>query len=102
MAKKKKAKSGYDRLVEDVSSIVRGFQPILKQAEKLGIFLGDRELLDCKKCGLEEDVTTDGVLIVTNRRDRTADTRLRFKELKKRPSYFKCPGCKTPIRVKKR
>lgn len=57
----------------------------------MGYFDHSRELLDCAQCGLEEDVTPDGLLITTTREDRDHDSTLRFIEL---PSgMWKCPQC---------
>ncbi len=34
-----------------------------KRAKALGVFANDRELLECPRCGLMEDVTSIGLLI---------------------------------------
>lgn len=89
---------GYKELKKSIFSLVKEFEPIMQQAEKLGIFLGDRELLTCKRCGLEEDVLSDGRLIV-KRIKGGKDTGLRFQPLGRSEKKFKCPLCKSRIDV---
>jgi predicted RNA-binding Zn-ribbon protein involved in translation (DUF1610 family) len=62
-----------------------------KQARSLDIFANDRELLECPKCGLLEDVTINGLLITYRPLDEAKDTELRFKELSQ--GRFRCPAC---------
>jgi hypothetical protein len=62
-----------------------------EQARSLGLFTGDRELLECRKCGLLEDVTATGQLITCRLPALGRDTGLRFKELPK--NRFRCPVC---------
>ena len=51
------------------------------QAEALGLFVGDRELLDCPDCGLCEDVTAEGLLITSRELQLPPiDTGLRFRQ----------------------
>jgi predicted RNA-binding Zn-ribbon protein involved in translation (DUF1610 family) len=77
------------RLAED---LVR----IKKQAANLGVFTNDRELLECPKCGLMEDVTHNGFLITHKRIRRNAkDSGLRFKEVD--GTTFRCPSCGTLV-----
>jgi len=65
-----------------------------EQARSAGMFAGDRELLECPKCGLPEDVTFTGQLITCRpgaEGPEGEDTGLRFQEL---PRYcFRCPAC---------
>jgi hypothetical protein len=65
---------------------------IHQQAEIAGLFIGDRELLDCKHCGMHEDVLIDGRL-VTYQADAVdpADSGLRFAAADE--SNFFCPQC---------
>ena len=51
-----------------------------EQARSLGLFLEDRELLECPKCGLLEDVTIGGILITYMPSAEEKDTGLRFEE----------------------
>ena len=65
-----------------------------EQARSLGIFVGDRELLECPRCGLLEDVTFTGRLITCRpsaEGPNTEDTGLRFEELPQ--NRFRCPAC---------
>jgi len=62
-----------------------------EQARSLGLFPGDRELLDCPKCGLLEDVLAGGKLITYRPGAEGEDTGLRFEELAE--SEFRCPAC---------
>lgn len=64
------------------------------EAEKLGLFLYDREPLTCPKCGLREDVTFEGYLLVTRPGARERDTGLRF-EANEKTLRARCPACKT-------
>ncbi len=69
---------------------------VTKNAHSLGIFVGDRELLVCPRCGLMEDVLADGRLITCHAAGE-ADTGLRFAENRRRDGRFICPGCRTVI-----
>lgn len=67
-------------------------QKIHQQCEITSIFVGDRELLDCARCGLQEDVLIDGRL-VTYQVDAAdaADSGLRFAAAG--DGHFVCPQC---------
>lgn len=62
-----------------------------KQAEALGMFTHDRELLRCDGCGLMEDVSHTGMLITCRDPDLGTDTGLRF--VKEAEGSFRCPSC---------
>jgi rubredoxin len=67
---------------------------VQEQARSLGIFVGDRELLECPQCGLMEDVIFTGQLITCRpsaESPDTEDTGLRFEELPQ--NRFRCPAC---------
>jgi len=66
------------------------------KARALGLFTNDRELLECHKCGLLEDVTINGLLITCRAPDFDQDTGLRFEELPQ--NRFRCPLCGSMIR----
>ena len=70
-----------------------------KKAASLGLFTGDRELLSCPRCGLEEDVEAGGRLIVRWSVEKT-DTRLRFEPLGRSKRFFRCPACRSRIRAR--
>lgn len=67
-----------------------------KTARGLGIFVDDRELLACSKCGLMEDVLFDGRL-VTCREAGGTDTGLRFTGQPRADGRFTCPECGTVL-----
>ena len=67
-----------------------------KTARGLGIFVDDRELLACSKCGLMEDVLFDGRLVTCHKAGGT-DTRLRFTEQPRAGGRFICPECGTVL-----
>ena len=62
-----------------------------EQARSLGLFPGDRELIECPKCGLLEDVLIGGELITYHPDANGQDTGLRFDELAE--GTFNCPAC---------
>lgn len=68
-----------------------------KRAKTLGIFANDRELLECPRCGLMEDVTSDGLLITCRATALGEDTSLRFVELAEQ--IFRCPSCAQRVGV---
>ena len=71
---------------------------IKKRASQLGMFTNDRELLECTKCGLAEDVTSDGFLITYRGHSlRPRDSGLRFDELS--GQRFRCPSCGVLIKA---
>jgi hypothetical protein len=69
---------------------------VQEQARSLGLFAGDRDLLECRKCGLLEDVTATGQLITCRLQALGRDTGFRFKELPQ--NRFRCPACDSIIR----
>lgn len=71
---------------------VRQLQEAKRQARALGLFTDDRVLLECPFCGLWEDVTAEGVLVVYQKdAPLQEDSGLRFKEVDER--HFVCPAC---------
>lgn len=77
-------------------AVVAQFQALRRQGEALGLFMEDRDLLECPSCGLQEDVAADGRLITHDRETPDApDTWLRFTELP--DGQFACPRCHTVI-----
>ncbi len=81
----------------DIKSLAQEITKIKKQADELGLFTHDRDLLECKFCGLMEDVTFEGILITYfNKEDieyhKMKDTGKRFIETND-PNIFICPEC---------
>jgi hypothetical protein len=63
----------------DLRDLCQQLQRIRQQAEAVGLFIDDRELLRCSGCGLQEDVLSDGRLVTyqVNAED-ASDSGLRF------------------------
>ena len=70
-----------------------------KQAEKVGMFTHDRDILVCKRCRLYEDVEASGLLVVTRGRGKK-DTGLRFRPVGRSGEYLRCPSCHAKIKVR--
>jgi len=68
---------------------------IREEAKKLGMFTDDRELLECPKCGLWEDVDINGRLFTTFKDSPDEDMGLAFKEVG--DDSFSCPNCEEVI-----
>ena len=80
--------SSSDKLFKVVKQLVK----VKEEARALGIFVDDRELLECKKCGLMEDVDINGRLLTVFEKEPSKDTGLRFEEMKNSKT-FRCPNC---------
>ena len=86
-----------DRLFEDISQLAEALVQVRVQAEAVGVFTGERGLLECKRCGLREDVLAGGILIVVTAERPRRDTRLRFTAASSEPAQFACPRCGAPV-----
>jgi len=76
--------------------LCRELRHLQDEAEALGLFAGDRDLLDCPTCGLFEDVTAEGLLITSRQLAHPPlDTGLRFHEGS--ANTFQCPACSRAI-----
>jgi len=83
-------------LVRSAGRIAAQLRDVREQAEALGIFCADRELLECPSCGLVEDVACDGRLMTYKPSDGAiADTGLRFEEADE--CRYRCPECGTLV-----
>ncbi len=83
--------------VSNLMPLVRRLVKVKKQAEAIGLFTHDRELLECP-CGLIEDVAFDGSLFTYDKKDHAfKDTGLRF--VKVNENTFCCPVCKTKLKA---
>lgn len=91
---KKKSDSRYESIIE-LAARIKGLQ---LKAEELGLFFNNRELLECRKCGLIEDVTIEGRLITYNRYDIVADIGLSFESCEK--DKYLCPVCGSKVSEK--
>ncbi len=81
-----------DKISANLAHLCEKLQELQAYASSLGIFTNDRELLTCPACGLQEDVTIEGMLITHNcEYPDASDSGLRFTEL--RADLFACPNC---------
>ena len=83
-------KSGMDNLI----AAVRKLEKVKQQARALGIFTDDRELLECPRCGLMEDVTFEGLLVTYLKTcEDMKDCGLRFSAIDIEEGRYRCPAC---------
>ena len=61
------------------------------QSQAMGMVPGDRDLFACKKCGLFEGESDEGLLFTSRQRGSQQDTGLRFEKLT--DGRWLCPGC---------
>lgn len=84
--------------MEEIFKAAKELDNLKRQATVLGLFTDDRDLLECSSCGIWEDVSSDGVLIVYQKDDSSQeDSGLRFREVDE--GHFECPKCKAIITV---
>lgn len=86
-----KPPSDLESLVESITPLVQKLVAIQNRMRSLGMFPNDRELLQCHRCGLMEDVTSTGLLLTYRESDPPRDSGLRFEPLNK--DGFRCPAC---------
>ncbi|MCJ7775230.1 MAG: hypothetical protein MUP08_02460 [Desulfobulbaceae bacterium] len=85
-------KSSLSGLAQKIKPLVEDIIRIQKQAKSLGIFVNDRELLECTGCDLVEDVSFEGALMTYHRdSDDMTDSGLRFEEMDE--EKYRCPVC---------
>ncbi len=53
----------FDKLVEGIRPLASVIMELRAKMKAADLFPNDRELLDCPKCKLEQDVTIEGVII---------------------------------------
>lgn len=78
---------------ESINNLVRRITALHDEAAKLGMFIGDRELISCPWCGLMEDVDVNGILLTCRPGSLGVDTGLSFEEIDSGESRFRCPSC---------
>jgi len=84
-------------ILSDLKPLVRRLVKVKKQAEAIGLFTNDRELLECT-CGLIEDVAFDGRLFTYHKNDRAfKETGLRFTKVNE--DTFCCPECNSKLKA---
>lgn len=81
----------------NLHELARQLVGLQKRAKALGVFTNDRELLECPRCGLLEDVTSTGLLITCRAAALGEDTGLRFVPLA--DNIFRCPSCALRVEV---
>jgi len=87
-------------LASDFLPLAMELTRVKKQAEALGLFTNDRELLECSGCDLAEDVAFDGRLMTYHRKGGDyIDSGLRFERLNE--TTFRCPICTTRLKAKR-
>ena len=85
-------------LESKILPLARELVRIKKQAETMGLFTHDRELLECCGCDLAEDVAFDGRLMTYHRKSEDySDSGLRFERLN--DTTFRCPICMTRLKA---
>lgn len=84
-----------DSLVAVLAPLAGQIVAIQKRMHALGM-LADREVLDCPRCGLREDVLISGLLITCREPGLQQDTGLRFERLT--AESFRCPSCGLTVR----
>ena len=76
----------------DLAQVCAKLHELRAHASSLGLFTDDRQLLVCPSCGLQEDVTIEGVLITHDFESLdVSDSGLRFTE--RQDWHFSCPRC---------
>ena|SRR3990172_2289624 len=83
----------------EIRALVRELTKVQERARKLGLFCNDRELLSCSRCGLEEDVTCEGFLIVAKIISPGVDINVRFSAVDEEKGLYRCPGCGKEVAV---
>lgn len=83
---------------DGLSVLAKRLQDLRQQAQGLGIFTNDRELLECSICGLKENVTFAGTLFTCREDAIEVDIGLRFPEPDEE-GYSRCPGCGEVVRL---
>ena len=79
--------------------LYREIARVHRLAREAGLFIEDRELLSCARCGLLEDVGCCGLLMTYPAGNPPVDSGLRFTK-DKRGRYI-CPACGAVARTEK-
>ena len=90
-------KNNKDSFMAEILPIAKEIHRLKRQAEELGLFTDDRELLECG-CGLIENVACGGRLFTCrNGEPEDKDTGLLFEQIDE--NNFRCPVCKTILKA---
>ena len=96
--KHKNRDDSLSELAQKIKPLAEDIIRIQKQAKSLGIFVNDRELLECPGCDLVEDAAFDGSLMTYHREsDDMTDSGLRFEEMEE--NKYRCPVCGTVLKA---
>jgi len=94
----KDGESSLSGLAQRIKPLAEDIVRIQKQAKALGIFVNDRELLECPDCDLVEDVASDGSLMTYPRKsDDVTDSGLRFEKMA--GNKYRCAACGTVFKA---
>jgi len=80
-------------------SLHREIDRVHRLAQAAGSFLEDRDLLECARCGLLEDVSCYGLLMTYRSGKPLIDSGLRFR--KDNRGRYICPNCGAVLRTDK-
>ena len=94
--RRRKPEHGAIPSVDSLAAMASRVVELQKTARRLGIFVDDRQLLSCPRCGLMEDVLFDGRLVTCHEAGGD-DTGLRFSEHPRAEGRFVCPECGTVL-----
>ena len=84
-------------LLPELRLLAARLQELEQEAEKAGLFVGHRPLLECAACGLLEDVAFNGLLMTYFASSGYAtDTGLRFEKVS---GGFLCPSCRALVAI---
>ena len=83
----------------EIRALARRIREVKEQQRLGGLFCEDREPLSGPRCGLEEDITSEGFLIVSSRSNSGVDTRLRFSVVGVEKGRYRCTGCGKEVAV---
>lgn len=85
---------------KNLNNIMKKIAELNAKAKKFGIFTDNRELAECPKCGLMEDIGIDGRLFTAFKSTPRENAGLEFKESGKKGNRFYCPNCGKVIILK--
>jgi|GEM_PF-2391672 len=97
------------KALQDLMQLASRMAELHKQLESKGVFVGERDLLECDNCTLMEDVMMDGHLVTYFRPaaladfhlplqgQAPADLGLHFEKLEE--NHFACPVCGKRIKL---
>ena len=94
---KRKLPPGYKKFLAELKPLVAEVVRVKAEMKAAGLFTDDRELLECPRCRLQEDVTIGGKLITCEPTSPGVETGLRFTPLDGAELWWCCPRCGTEL-----